>query len=56
MVRPWNPYRTFTRFPATTPTGHFGLLGDTVLDLAFLVLGLALFGVTAAYAAACDRM
>ncbi|WP_282587245.1 hypothetical protein [Lichenifustis flavocetrariae] len=27
-----------------------------VLDVAFIVLGLALFGITAAYAAACERM
>ena len=32
------------------------LRGCPVLDLVFVVLGVVLFGVTAAYAAACERM
>ena len=45
------------RFRAITGRGQGGHSGPTLmLDLVFIALGLALFGVTAAYASACDRL
>ncbi|GJE61060.1 hypothetical protein MPOCJGCO_3181 [Methylobacterium trifolii] len=55
------PSRTLMRFASTLDTGETGLAsapepnGPTMLDIAFIALGLAFFGLAAGYAVLCER-